>query len=182
MPVFEPSADMSQKQAELAAILVPVLVMLGGMGLSYGIYTALRWFSSSNRHTESNPGPEALGRTNDPEKLATHTSCTVQLDAQQLSRNTTTSAPPPLGPIIVIGSDGILDTMKSEKKNVDIVQSGKHISANSGLALVVSTGIPAKGKENLKPHMPKQPSPLKNGYKPDGPEPGIHPLHGYHYF
>ena len=54
MPVFEPSVDTTSNQ-QLTAILVPVLVMLGGIGISYGIYTALRWFSLSRRRQPCHP-------------------------------------------------------------------------------------------------------------------------------
>jgi predicted RND superfamily exporter protein len=54
MPVFEPSVDTTSNQ-QLTAILVPVLVMLGGIGISYGIYTALRWFSLSRRRQPCDP-------------------------------------------------------------------------------------------------------------------------------
>ncbi len=49
MPVFEPSVDTTSNQEQLTGILVPVLVMLGGIGISYGIYTTLRWFALSRR-------------------------------------------------------------------------------------------------------------------------------------
>lgn len=49
MPVFEPSVATTNSQEQLTGILVPVLVMLGGIGISYGIYTTLRWFAFSRR-------------------------------------------------------------------------------------------------------------------------------------
>lgn len=89
------------------------------------------------------------------------------------------------------------------KENINDAQVGKRVSVIFAKAvappqnphLQVSNGasVLAEEKENMNPCVPKQPSPLKNGYKPlvlgatpvvtpRVPEPLVHPVHGYRYF
>ncbi|KAF8632860.1 hypothetical protein AX17_004708 [Amanita inopinata Kibby_2008] len=51
MPIFETSVKLTKSQEQLATILLPVLVMLGGIGLSYAIYMALKWFTCLRRRS-----------------------------------------------------------------------------------------------------------------------------------
>ena len=104
-----------------------------------------------------------------------------------------------------IGSDAIFARKATTiKENVDDhSRVGKRVSPIFARAaapprnthLVIANGASAltEGKENTNPFVPKQPSPLKNGYKPlvlgtapvvipRVPEPLVHPVHGYRYF
>ena len=49
MPAIEPSSKAARNQEQLATILIPIFVMLGAIGLSYGIYTALKWLQLLKR-------------------------------------------------------------------------------------------------------------------------------------
>jgi len=205
MPVFEPSVDTTNNQEQLTGILVPVLVMLGGIGISYGIYTTLRWFAISRRLKSTESDTEAV-----TSNVTDNRETTEKRDVRQPSQDsspTLTSASPSLEPtndarppaLMRIGDEAILARKAMKiKENLGATLVGKRVSLISVRAVASPRNAYVKSastkeKENLNPFVPKRPSPLKNGYKPlvlgttpvvapRVPEPSVHPVHGYRYF
>ncbi|KAF8621222.1 hypothetical protein AX15_007938 [Amanita polypyramis BW_CC] len=190
MPVFEPSVDTTKNQERLAGVLVPILVMLGGIGLSYGIYTALRWSSFFRRRgfcntMRSNTEAGATAVTTNTEKPPS----IARARGQQGTRYLCLGSSPKLAPRSTcsqlfhphqptttnsLGGEAILarKAMKIQT-NISTAKTSKRVSLDSGkgatqphaVDLEVSERGSAKGKENKNPHLPRQADPLRNGYK-----------------
>ncbi|PFH50511.1 hypothetical protein AMATHDRAFT_47834 [Amanita thiersii Skay4041] len=183
MSIVEMPTSMMKSSEQFIAVLFPILVMIAGIGLSYGIFTALRWVTYLRRRittqavqvdTEAG-NTQGIGQSQQAidvcevktmQQGTPQGSTTVNSDIiHGPARNKTTSDSMQPVHLTCLGNEAILARKALNDSNTRVSLNHGKVSRNTA-GLQVPPRSLTKGKENNAALLPIASSTLKNGYKP----------------